>query len=127
MVKKNEYATWGIHKEVNKRVSWSTLPPSIQNYIVKNMLENEQLSFNLKSAFRRTFGLSIVQLEVGEQVFNLEETVARFDGDMNSTDFDEISDQPETVVNSETLDDIPRYTKEYMERNDLILKQRFLL
>ena len=96
MVKKNEFATWGIHKEVNKRVSWSTLPPSIQKYIVENMLENEELSFNLKSAFRRTFGLSIIQLEVGEQVFNLEETIARFDGDMSSADTEETSEQSET-------------------------------
>ena len=49
----------------------------------------------MKAAFKRTFGLSIIQLEVGEEVFNLEETIAQFDGDMSSADVDEDRDLSE--------------------------------
>ena len=130
MVKRVEYEAWGNHKEINKKVSWGALPPSIQNYISENMLENDEVSIQMKAAFKRTFGLSIIQLEVGEDVFDLEETIAQFDGDMSSADFVEdinLCEQPRHEVSNDIKDDIPKYTKEYMERNDLILKQRFLL
>ena len=52
----------------------------MRSYIKENVLDSDKVSFDLKVAYRRTFGLSIIQLEVGDRVFDLENEVANFDG-----------------------------------------------
>ena len=107
------------------------MPNTLQTHIKENVLGREDISPELKIAYRRTFGIAIVQLEVGDKDFDLERTINQFDGQIKSfeTTKDLEADQAEQLNkddDTESIGDIPKYTMEYMEEKDLILKQRFI-
>ena len=76
-LKRAEAEVWGVHLEGKRVLSWDRTPPETKAH-VKNLLHGSPIE--LQIAYKRAFGLSLIEFRKGERVFDLVKAVQQFDG-----------------------------------------------
>ena len=71
-LKRAEAEVWGVHLEGKRYLTWDRTPNETQKH-VKKLLRGSKIE--LQIAYKRAFGLSLIEYRKGERVFNLEKTV----------------------------------------------------
>ena len=88
-LKRAEAEIWGVHLEGRRVLTWDRTPNETQKHVKKLLCSSP---IELQIAYKRAFGLSLIEYRKGERVFDLEKTVQQFDGVIKPYDVENHAD-----------------------------------